>query len=1311
MNCLSQARQRLKKAAAYSHTSALILFIFIILSGTTTSLFAQPAPNFCDWQGPWASTAPLAQAREGATATRLNDGRVLVVGGIGAAGSIAQAEIYDATGTQVTASASMSVGRVGHIAVLLNDGRVLIAGGDQTTGGWSIPNRQASAEVFDPATNQFSPVGSMTGPRLNATAVLLADGRVLVTGGWGRNIYPIEGIVATAEIFNPATNSFSATGSMSLGRNWHTATRLADGRVIVTGGDAMAGPTNTTEIYNPATGAFTVGPSMSAARRYHTATLVRGMLIVAGGENESGVLASTESYSGGSFFSNYVPLSGPRKRHTATLLPGGKLMLAGGANANGDLNSVEITPNGAYGFEVFAFPMPSARSAHAAALLGNGGVLFVGNRAGASQLASAVVYDPKFGAVGPMNSTRTNQTATKLLTGEVLIAGGQTNTEGLPATASADLYSPVSRTFSALPPMSSPRHQHTATLLNDGRVLIVGGQTSFMGGQLATAEIYNPATHSFSSAGSMSTARTNHTATLLPNGRVLITGGIVSGATGLATAELYDPATNTFVPTGAMSRDRFNHSATLLPNGRVLIAGGRSAGAITYSAELYDPTAGAFTPAQSMVVNRMSHTATLMWNGQVLIAGGATGNNNPTRSAEVYDPASGYFWQVGDMALQRHFHAAVQSDLPGGKVLILGGSTQSSTGSTDAVEQYDPSTGVFAPVTGKLQFDRYRHTATLLDDTSILITGGSSNYSAWGASAELSKPTHCGPLVTSMSPNAGQWGTPVVIGGSQFGSDPGLSTVAFNGVIAPITSWSDTQIVTSVPHGATTGPVVITVNGRQSNSPSFSVGAPDLSIDSISANPASAAPNAPVTITVTVRNSGTAAVDAFRLDFYKHSATPPPGWGDFACDLPGMAAGATVTCVGTVTYAAQGTQSMWAVVDVPGAIDESNESNNVFGPQSLVVAQPMPDLVESAMANPPATALLGGSISLSDTVRNNGNAQAVASNTRYYLSLDAVKSANDTIMLVRSVPVLAAGATHTYNPTITLSSTLALNSYYVLVCADDANQVSESDETNNCRASSTQVQVVSPDMVVTAVSNPPASVGVGGSFVMSDTVLNQGNGSAGVSATRYWLSADQVKGAGDRLLNGVRSVPALAVNASSSGAATVSVASGTALGTYFVVACADDQSQVVEANNNNNCASSASQIVVTGSDLINASGSNPPASATPGTSFVFSHDVMNQGAVAANATSVSRFYLGLKPVHDPADTLLTGTRSVAALAPGAHDVATVTVAIPRSIAEGSYYLFACADDLRTVTETNESNNCWRSASTVAVSGIVIGIPK
>ena len=205
-------------------------------------------------------------------------------------------------------------------------------------------------------------------------------------------------------------------------------------------------------------------------------------------------------------------------------------------------------------------------------------------------------------------------------------------------------------TFTPTGTMVSPRGNHTATLLNNGKVLITGGSLltpvdgRIVESVLSSAELYDPATGTFAATGNMSTARVGHTATLLPNGQVLI-AGIAVDPPAFGSAELYDPSMGTFTLTGSMTIGRVGHTATLLSNGRVLITGGDNGGDPLFaSAEIYDPSAGTFTATGSMTIPRVEHTATLLSNGQVLIDGGAFG---VSPSAELYDPGIGTFSQTG----------------------------------------------------------------------------------------------------------------------------------------------------------------------------------------------------------------------------------------------------------------------------------------------------------------------------------------------------------------------------------------------------------------------------------------------------------------------------------------------------------------------------------------------------------------------------------------------------------------------------------------------------------------------------------------
>jgi hypothetical protein len=356
------------------------------------------------------------------------------------------------------------------------------------------------------------------------TATLFPDGKVLMTGG----SKPFEGIFgddgsdetgqSDAELYDPVARSFIAIGSMGSARTWHTATLLPNGEVLVTGGfdQGLPRPTRpqpeaSAELYNPATGSFTPAGTMGIARA----------------------------------------------AHTATLLPNGKVLIAGGGTAGG-----------------FGLPF-----------LGQG-------------IAGSEVYDPatnSFSATGAMGTPRYAHTATLLPNGKVLIVGGFSTadvgayTENVLLTA--ELYDPATGAFTPTGSLGAARGGHTATLLANGKVLVAGGLISlnFAGVSFAsTAEVYDPATGAFTPTGDMTAHREEHTATLLPDGRVLIVGGAtaaliwsdvatISSQGTLASAEIYDPATGSFTATDGMTAPRSAHTATLLPDGTVLLAGGNIA--------------------------------------------------------------------------------------------------------------------------------------------------------------------------------------------------------------------------------------------------------------------------------------------------------------------------------------------------------------------------------------------------------------------------------------------------------------------------------------------------------------------------------------------------------------------------------------------------------------------------------------------------------------------------------------------------------------------------------------------------------------
>jgi Galactose oxidase, central domain len=341
-----------------------------------------------------------------------------------------------------TAVGNMTTARADHTATLLRNGKVLIAGGEGV--GF---HALASAELYDPSTRTFAPTGNMITPRYGHSATLLTDGRVLIAGGT-QNVNG-GGFVFTAEIYDPSTGAFTATGDLSsivggvYGPPGNVTTLLPDGRVFVAGSDNA-------EIYDPQSGTFTpTGPYANLSDAYGiTVTLLTNGKVLITGCVDTGLscsVAATELFdpqSGtfgvtGPMMFKYYPDYG----YTATLLPDGKVMFLGSDDFN---------------------------------------------------VADAEVYDPAAGTFAFTGNALTSHEiapASRLTDGRVLIAGGQV--PGGDGSGDAELYVPASGTFEFAGAMTAGRHSHTATPLPDDTVLITGG-FSVWPSPTSSAEVYRP---------------------------------------------------------------------------------------------------------------------------------------------------------------------------------------------------------------------------------------------------------------------------------------------------------------------------------------------------------------------------------------------------------------------------------------------------------------------------------------------------------------------------------------------------------------------------------------------------------------------------------------------------------------------------------------------------------------------------------------------------------------------------------------------------------------------------------------------------
>ena len=376
---------------------------------------------------------------------------------------------------------------------------------------------------------------------VTATAVGAAQIRATSEGKTGEVTITVEAL------------PWSLTGSLATGRTLHTATLLADGRVLVTGGQALGTQQSlrSTEVYNPANGVWTATGNLIAGRSNHVAIrLQNGRVLVVGGvsvETQTR-LASAEIYD---------PSTGT---WTAT----GNLV--------------------------------TARQLAAAALLNDGRVVVAGGSGPASNLdplSSTELYNPATGqwaSTGSLAVARVGHTAVLLPGGKVLVTGGVTTTPtSTLILSSTELYEPSTGQWTGTGNFLTARAFVTAVLLTNGRVLIAGG-SNFATTAYGATDLYDPVSGGWTATGSLLTPRVSHTATRLPNGKVLVAGG--SGSLGtLGSVETYDPAAGTWSAVAALRVPRLNHAAVLLNTGKLLVVGGQGAGAAT-SAELFDPSIG-----------------------------------------------------------------------------------------------------------------------------------------------------------------------------------------------------------------------------------------------------------------------------------------------------------------------------------------------------------------------------------------------------------------------------------------------------------------------------------------------------------------------------------------------------------------------------------------------------------------------------------------------------------------------------------------------------------------------------------------------
>ena len=354
-------------------------------------------------------TGSLGGTRAGHSATLLSNGRVLVTGGFNGTVRLATSQSYDpATGTW-TATGAMATGRTTHTATLLSIGKVLATGGHIASA-----NSTATCELYDPVAGTWAATGTMATPRGNHTATSLLNGKSLAAGGYNRN----TGVAVSAtELYNPATGTWTTTGLLAAARNFHTATLLLNGKVLVAGGapDALQyASLASVELYDPVTGTWTETGSMITARQAHTATLLPdGRVLVAGGFKEGYFMYNSELYDPATgTWSATGPLGVARGVHTATLLPDGTVLAVGGNHNSfseplATISSAELY-NPASGMWTATGALNAPHTTHTATLLPSGKTLIAAgyNANTGLQLSSAELYGSAAGEITLVNLSR-----------------------------------------------------------------------------------------------------------------------------------------------------------------------------------------------------------------------------------------------------------------------------------------------------------------------------------------------------------------------------------------------------------------------------------------------------------------------------------------------------------------------------------------------------------------------------------------------------------------------------------------------------------------------------------------------------------------------------------------------------------------------------------------------------------------------------------------------------------------------------------------------------------------------------------------
>ena len=515
-------------------------------------------------------------------------------------------EIYDPSTDTSKISTPLITPRWKHTATLLNDGKVLVVGG--TNNSSSI----LEAEIFDPSTETWTDVGPMFHPRSGHTASLLSDGRVLISGGF--TYVPIS----YAEIYD-AKEGWIKTENLMGPRYMHSAVPLSDGEVLVIGGRAGLFTNLTrTELYDSDAGSWSVKGNMPIALWDHSVIPVdcNKVLLVGGKKSDGSPSESTylfEPTTGR--YQSIAKLNEPRFGHSATGMSGGSVVIAGGSTAELLLSdSVEILNFSGIDHHVWTIsePMPASVERHAAIDLGNRNLLITGGWDGSKAVDYIWNFDVSkniWESVNHLGEPRWGHSMVLLDDDTVLISGG-VGLDGFPIT-SVEKYDLKDSSIKVIASMGEARASHRLLKDSDGGVYALGGY-GLDGRSLSSAEYYQPDLDEWDKLPDMSEKRAKHTAIILRNQNILVTGGTRDYNIPSGTAELFDVRTGTWSSAGSMREARMGHASYQYDKSRgndciesgssqeVFIMGGYGLSAMN-SVEVYVPDGGGWSAFETIV--------------------------------------------------------------------------------------------------------------------------------------------------------------------------------------------------------------------------------------------------------------------------------------------------------------------------------------------------------------------------------------------------------------------------------------------------------------------------------------------------------------------------------------------------------------------------------------------------------------------------------------------------------------------------------------------------------------------------------------